>query len=212
MWRFNLLGFRITVEPFFWLTCLLLGSGVAGGGRQGIALIVIWTLVVFVSILVHELGHALAARRYGVHPEIVLQGLGGLTQMHGAYLNRRQSLVVSAAGPFASLTLGFLVWLLARVMPFSGLAAAAVIFLLWVNFFWTAVNLLPVLPLDGGQIVRDLLGPRRAQVSLWLGVICGGAVGLLAFANRYYFLGVMMLLLAFGNFQGSRLRGGVGHD
>jgi Zn-dependent protease len=213
MWRFKFLGFPVTVEIWFWLTCLLLGSGLAGRGRDGIMLMVVWTVVVFVSIMVHELGHAFAARKHGIQPAIRLQAFGGVTIMHSAHLTRGQSIFVSAAGPMASLALGGLVWLIDRAYPVpQGPALHAVIFFLWVNFFWTAINLLPVLPLDGGQIVRDLLGPRYRSVAIWLGVVCGVLVGVWAFTIGQLFLGIMMLLLAFSNFQGGRASGGVSRD
>lgn len=213
MLRFNFLGFPVTIEPFFWLSCFLLGGGLATQGRDGVIRIVIWTVVVFISILVHELGHAFAARKHGAHPEIRLQGLGGVTIMHGGYFSRAQSIFVSAAGPLASLALGGLVWLVDRAYPVDSIyAIRAVRNFLWVNFFWTAINLLPILPLDGGQIIRDLLGPRRVQICIWLGVVCSVLVGIWAFKIGLLFLGVMMLILAYLNFQNQNLQGGVVRD
>ncbi len=214
VWRFNLFGFPITVEPLFWLSCLLLGGGLNTRGREGVILLLIWTVVVLVSITVHELGHALAGRRYGAQPEIKLHGMGGVAIMHSGHFTRPQSILVSAAGPLASLALGGLVWLIDRAYPaHSYYAIRMVKDLLWVNFFWTAVNLLPILPLDGGQIVRDLLGPRRIQISIWLGVVCA----VLAAAFAYQVLGqlylcIMLLILAFLNFQNQNLQGGVMRD
>ena len=210
MWRFNLFGFPVTVEPWFWLVSFLMGGGIEARGREGFTLVAIWIAVVFVSIMVHELGHALAGRRFGAHPEIGLHGMGGVAVMHGGYFTRWQSIFVSAAGPLASLALGtasfaFALW----QQPANGMVHVALRDLLFVNFFWTAVNLLPILPLDGGQITRDVLGPRRIQIAIWLGVICAAAVGLWAFSVRQTFLGVMMLILAFSNFQNQKFQGGV---
>ena len=103
MWRFNLFGFPVTVEPWFWLVSFLMGGGIEARGREGFTLVAIWIAVVFVSIMVHELGHALAGRRFGAHPEIGLHGMGGVAVMHGGYFTRWQSIFVSAAGPLASL-------------------------------------------------------------------------------------------------------------
>ena len=72
--RFILFGFPIRVSPLFWLIAILLGSS-SGDPLQ----ILIWVLVVFVSIVVHELGHALAFRRYGLASQIILHFSGGLT-------------------------------------------------------------------------------------------------------------------------------------
>ncbi len=213
MLRFNVFGFPVTIEPFFWLSCFLLGGGLGTQGREGVIRIVIWTVVVFVSILIHELGHAFAARKHGAHPEIRLQGLGGVTIMHGGYFNRPQSIFVSAAGPLASLALGGLVWLIDRAYPLSDPYAIRLVSnFLWVNFFWTAINLLPILPLDGGQIIRDLLGPRRMQVSIWLGVVCSVVVGIWAFKIGLLFLSIMMLILAYLNFKNQNMQGGVVRD
>ncbi|HSO11633.1 MAG TPA: hypothetical protein VLT51_04610, partial [Anaerolineales bacterium] len=71
--RFSIAGIPVRVHPLFWLIALLLGSSGA------LVEIPIWILVVFVSILVHELGHALAFRRYGIQSHIVLHAMGGLT-------------------------------------------------------------------------------------------------------------------------------------
>jgi stage IV sporulation protein FB len=97
--RFNLLGFPVSIEPFFWLVVALLGGALRANSPQAVLLLLVWMLVVLVSILVHELGHALAGRRYGATPEIRLHGFGGMAVMHGGRFNRPQSILVSAAGP-----------------------------------------------------------------------------------------------------------------
>jgi Zn-dependent protease len=212
--RFNVLGFPVTIEPFFWLSCFLLGDGLGTQGREGVIRIVIWTVVVFVSILIHELGHAFAARNHGAHPEIRLQGLGGVTIMHGGYFNRAQSIFVSAAGPLASLALGGLVWLVDKAYPVSEPHAIRLVRdFLFVNFFWTAINLLPILPMDGGQICRELLGPRRIRITIWIGVISSVTAAIFAFlVLEWLFLAIMMLILAYLNFQNQNLQGGVVRD
>ncbi len=210
MWRFSILGYPVTVEPWFWLTSFLLGGGLNVGDGSGLMRTVLWIVVVFVSILVHELGHAMAARNYGAYPEIRLHGLGGVTIMPGGYFNRAQSIFVSAAGPMASLALGGLVWLVDRAYPpHSETAYLLVRFFIWINFFWTFINLLPILPLDGGQILRDIMGPRNIQIAIWVGVICAGGAAIWAFRNGQPFLAMMMLFLAYGNFQNQNMQGGI---
>lgn len=210
MWRFSILGYPVTVEPWFWLTSFLLGRGLSVSNGSDLALVLIWMVVVFVSILVHELGHAMAARNYGAYPEIRLHGLGGLTIMPAGYFNRAQSIFVSAAGPMAGLALGGLVWLIDKAYPpHSDPLIALVGMLMWVNFFWTFVNLLPILPLDGGQILRDLLGPGRHQIASWIGVLCAAGAAIWAFNMGRIFLAIMMLFLAYGNFQNQNLMGGI---
>ena len=74
--HFRLFGFPVRVHPFFWVVSLLLGMG--GRDRPIRSNVLIWVAVVFVSILVHELGHAFMQRYYGGHPWITLYGFGGL--------------------------------------------------------------------------------------------------------------------------------------
>src|SRR5512147_2302977 len=71
--RFSIAGIPVTVHPLFWLIALLLGSS------GDLLLIPIWVAVVFISILIHELGHAFAFRRFGQRSQIILHFAGGLT-------------------------------------------------------------------------------------------------------------------------------------
>jgi membrane-associated protease RseP (regulator of RpoE activity) len=85
-------------------------------------------------------------------------------------------------------------------------AGYAITMLLYVNFFWTLINLLPILPLDGGQIFRDLAGPKRAGLVRWVAVICSvGVAGWALLAGRV-FLGLMVAYLGFVNFQSGRVQ------
>lgn len=101
-------GFPVRVHPAFFILPLILGAGLLQNAENspGITLIVLAT-VFFVSILVHELGHAFAFRYYGIHSRIVLYWMGGLAIPDAgsawtrptASLNPNQQIVVSLAGP-----------------------------------------------------------------------------------------------------------------
>ena len=220
MIRFKLLGFPVSIEPFFWLVIALLGGALRANSPQAVLLLLVWMLVVLVSILVHELGHALAGRRYGATPEIRLHGFGGMAVMHGGRFNRLQSILVSAAGPAFGFALGVLVLLVYlgafqnRELPLE--LGYGITMLLYVNFFWTLINLLPILPLDGGQIFRDLAGPKRAGLVRWVSVICAGGVVWWALQAGMIFLGLIVAYLGFLNFQSGggpqRIPGGVQRD
>ncbi len=222
--RFTLAGFPIRVHPLFWLIAVLLGSA-SGDPIQ----ILIWILVVFVSILVHELGHALAFRRYGLNSQIVLHFAGGLTIPESTYWGSRwanvalgpnQQIFISLAGPGSGFILAALVItgvillggsvLTTRLLgiiplpamallPFGGsIVNMLVTALLWVNIFWGLINLMPVYPLDGGSVARNILlqvdpvdGVRK---SLWVSVIAGGLIALAAF----FFLHSVYMALLFG--------------
>ena len=213
MIRFKLLGFPVTIEPFFWVVIALLGGAFSANTPQAVLLLLVWMFVVLVSLLVHELGHALAGRHYAATPEIRLHGFGGVAIMHGSRFNRLQSIMVSASGPALGLALGMVVLLLYlgvfrnRELPLE--VGYAITMLLYVNFFWTLINLLPILPLDGGQIFRDLAGPKRAGLVRWVAVICAVAVAGWAFHAGMIFLGLMVAYLGFVNFQSGRVQGRI---
>src|SRR5919109_1742559 len=111
--RFNLAGFPVRVHPLFWLIAVLLGYS-----SGDIVQILVWVAVVFLSILVHELGHALAFRRYGLSSQIVLHFAGGLTVPESTYWGSRwanvalgpnQNIFISLAGPVAGFLIAALV-------------------------------------------------------------------------------------------------------
>lgn len=138
----------------------------------------VWLPMLSLFILMHEFGHAFAARRFGARVEaIVLDIFGGLT-LHAGSLSGRQSVIVSLAGPAVNLGLAVLVYAAARtsgvwsMTPDSEvvwfglyLMRAAV----WVNILWGLFNLAPIWPLDGGQVARAVLlrrlDPARARAA-----------------------------------------------
>lgn len=205
MIRFNLLGFPVEVHPWFWLTCLLLGGGLWARTAHDWIGVALWALVAFISILVHELGHALAGQRYGARPAIALHALGGLTALPGAAFTRAQNIIISTAGPAAGLALAALCALL-LVTTGSALPDLARRFLslgLVLNLFWTIFNLLPIQPMDGGQILRDLLGPRHFRLTCIIGAAIGAALTVWAISAQQWFLAIFAGILAWANFRGS---------
>ncbi len=177
--NFSFMGFPVRITPLFWLIAALLGAGC--GTAQ---LLVLWIAAVFVGIFVHELGHALAMRYYGFLPEIIFYGAGGLTTVNSySQVNRRfltgwDNIVISAAGPMAGFDLLAIIaggLLGIGVNPvsyiFGGLdeqqkqtllatlsypVRVFIYMLMQICLFWGILNLMPVLPLDGGQISREI--------------------------------------------------------
>lgn len=167
-------------------------------------------VVIFVSILVHELGHAFAGRRYGARPEILLHGFGGLCYLPEGDFSRKQNILVSLAGPAAGFGLAFVSYvLLLSLQPQNPWVLTALGFSLWINVVWTVLNLLPILPLDGGQVFRDILGPSRLHITRIVGMTTGAVLCFLALQREMYILALIAGALAFANYQGHTIEGGV---
>ena len=196
--HFSLLKIPVRVHPMFWVMGAILGA--SGSGDRELRPIFIWVLAVFVSVLVHEMGHALAIRALGVRPWITLYGMGGLTSHSGGRFRPAMQILVSLAGPVAGFVLAAIVVALVKVsgheivfyfgwpglvgwllLGFSNPAVEELCHdMLFVNIWWGILNLLPILPLDGGHITNEVLNichPRGAlQISLWVSLIVATAM------------------------------------
>lgn len=230
--HFRVLGIPVRIHPFFWITAVFMGLN-----REGTppAELIIWIGVVFFSILVHELGHALTQRRFGGHPWITLHGIGGLASCDDCDDRPRSRILIALAGPaagfgFAALVIAALAltgrlqgfewsplpvrWALigqATVDPTTETFALApvdylIFALLQVNIFWGLVNLIPVYPLDGGQVMRELCTitrPRQGIVlSLRISVAAGSIMALVGlFVMDSFYVAAMFAYLAFMSYR-----------
>jgi Zn-dependent protease len=200
MWTFRLLGFRVVVQSGFAILAGLFALLALQGGA-GLVEAMMWPLVVFGSILVHELGHALTAQRLGLAVgDIELHMMGG--EVTHARTQPARQLLISLAGPLAGLALGFAALALSRVVPDSSVLSV----LVFVNIGWSIFNLLPVLPLDGGNALRAAIGlGTRESVALR---ITAGVGLLLASLGLAYALtaGRWWLTFLFGMFLWNNLQ------
>ncbi len=169
---FRLFGFRVEIRPGFLVFLLLVV--VLYGGTQGL-----WAAgSIAVFTLIHELGHASAARATGSHAEISLDFLAGYASyVPSRPLSRWERAGIAVAGATAQFTSAVIVLLLMGVHPFMRddiTSSYATISIWWAGVVLAAVNLLPILPLDGGAIVGlfvDWLAPRRGRTAmLWFSV------------------------------------------
>lgn len=173
---FSLFGIPVRIHPMFWVIVLLLGLHF----RDPLALLS-WMLAALVSILVHELGHAAILRAYGFYPSITLYGMGGLTSPGLGVLGGRNpgpagQIAISAAGSGAQFALVAAVYVLLKTAGYelavrTGFPYLALPILIdpnvrpgfqvfinqlfLVSVLWGLLNLLPIYPLDGGQISRE---------------------------------------------------------
>lgn len=217
------------VEPWFWLVAFFLGGGTRITDRESFLHTLLWMVVVFVSILVHELGHAMTSRKLTkVQPNIKLWGLGGLAYPN-THLNRQDDFRMTLAGPLAGLAffgvvavfcilqyggltgLDMIKWL---IYPGFGLQFETMVelrdmhwvtfnllrSLVFVNFWWSLINLLPVHPLDGGRIYATFQSSsyKVHQVGAATGVIVA-LIGWFVFGD--WWIALMFGFLAYQNYQ-----------
>lgn len=197
--KFRLNGIPVEIKYSF-LLLILITYGWAGGEVLGALELLLW---VFAAVMLHELGHAWAYRRYGLTPAIELYALGGVTYAHAPEraLTPRQELVIAAAGPAMSLLLGGVLLavraLLGRIPSVFLAPDDAAIYPLFFSLGWGLLNLLPMLPLDGGQIMKNLLAFNRRWDAERIAVIISLALG-----------GALLIwLLARGSFLNAAIAG-----
>lgn len=195
-------GIPIRISPFFWIT-----SGIIGWlSSQSLIGTFIWIGIIFVSVLVHEFGHALSAKLFGQSPRIELVAFGGLTYPEGPKLSLWKEFIVVLCGPAFGFGLFFLSSLLLGVASIanSGLAAPLNAFRI-VNLFWSVINLLPVLPLDGGQLLRiifqSFLGVKGIRVAIVISLILAISFAIVFFFLNRFLIGTFFFLFAFENIQ-----------
>jgi Zn-dependent protease len=183
--RWRMFGTPVRVHPMFWLVSIILGFDAII--HKGVGFLLAWVGCVFVSILIHEFGHIWMGRLFGSHGHIVLFSFGGLAIGSNRLERRWQRILVLLAGPGIQLLLWVVllwtsVWILvavARVTPaWREVVAFILAMLLQINLFWPVLNLLPIWPLDGGQITREvcqaLMPTRGTAFSLGISLVVSG--------------------------------------
>lgn len=204
MIKFSILGIPITIQPWFWITMAFIGGGLHASNSQEIILVLVFIFAGFLSILVHELGHAVAIRKYGLPTAITLQAFGGYASYPSGRLDRKQSFIVTAAGPMVQIALGVAMIGVGRRLdiPPGSLFGPFLTYLIWVSIVWAVLNCLPIYPMDGGQMLAAILGPRRQRLVHLTGAIVAVVIGVAG----YLFLGTLLLpifmaLFAWQNWQ-----------
>lgn len=190
----------ILIHPFFWAFAALLGW-IMGQSLTGM---LVWIGIIFVSVLIHEFGHALTAVLFKQKARIQLVAMGGLTSFDGPKLKFWQQFIITLNGPL----FGFGLFLIATALlklQFPPFWFQVVKMTQIANLFWTIVNLLPVLPLDGGQLLRIVLesifGVKGYKASLLIGACIAACIALYFFTMRGFLIGAFFFLFAFQSFE-----------
>ncbi|MBL9181785.1 MAG: hypothetical protein JNN17_06570 [Verrucomicrobiaceae bacterium] len=185
MLQFRLLGFPIVIHWIFWLNTALMGGALGADSPEAFRSMLAWMVACFVSILIHELGHALAMRSFGDRSvAIVLYAFGGFARGSRLF-TRSQDLQLTAAGPGLQIACGLAVgWAMTLWrIPFPWLREAADAFTV-VSLFWALLNLVPILPLDGGRLCAASLG--RMRPALVISLVCAVLLALSGMQDRLW--------------------------
>jgi stage IV sporulation protein FB len=226
-WNFSLWGVPVHVKLWFWLSVLIMG------GEQPAPIVMIWAAACFCSILLHELGHVFAFSAFGERAEVTLHGWGGMAVPRGELRGTLARFVVALAGPsagfaLAALTLAVAVLIGAKthigfhmmlpvlavwpkvgssayLQPSASYTYVALNDLLYINFYWGLVNLLPIYPLDGGQAARAVFEQydpyRGRKKSLMLSAGLAGVIAIWGLTQHSTYLFLLFGLLSVSSIQ-----------
>jgi len=206
--QFRLFGIPVQVNLLFFLTVLLIRP------RQGDspALALVWVAIAFAGVLLHELGHALTARAFGQAPRIALHVMGGVTYWSPqGDLGAWKRVATSVAGPGVGVVLGLAAWVAQGVAGLThddGPAGVALDYFIWVNLGWGVFNLVPMMPLDGGNILaaglEGLFGAGGRLAARGVSIVVALGVAALALAGGAYFAAALCALFIYTNTQALR--------
>lgn len=206
MIRFSIFRIPVSIHWLFFLLTAFLGGILRVQAPEDLRGVGVFMLAAFISILAHEFGHALTGRAFGA-PKVAisLHGFGGAAYFWDHRFIKSKSIMMTAAGPACSLLL-------------SGLSFAALIVVVMlereedlhyfanfleimttINLVWGIFNLLPILPMDGGRIVQDLLGPGRLRITCIISFITLAIAGtaLVMYTGSVYNFLIMFLFASY---------------
>lgn len=196
-------GVDLYVHATFLILLVWLAASQAMEGQSAKAILggIAFVLLIFAIIILHELGHALAARRYGITTrDITLLPIGGVARLEKMPHDPREELVVAFAGPLvnvviaASLFLGIAITIgPLGIFDISRAGSDLPVKLFWVNVALVGFNLLPAFPMDGGRVLRALLAlrlsrERATEIAVNIGhamALMFGFVGLMGWASPF---------------------------
>jgi Zn-dependent protease len=204
---------RIPVRVHLWF--LLAGLAFGFATQRSPLWAAAWASIFVATAFVHELAHAVAASRLGAPAEVELSPLRVGHAARTRALSWGKRLLVSFAGPAASLVIGAAALaVVARHAPAGPLPAAGLRLAAWINLGWGLANLLPILPLDAGHalvaVLDRITGGRGEPPVRWLSLAMAAGLGVVALQSRAPLAAIVAALIALQNAQ--RLRAQPNND
>ncbi len=201
--QFVFLNIPVYINPTFWLFALFFSDLYRDLSMESAILVG----VLLGSLLVHEYGHALTAKYFGAKPAITLEGFGGYAHYNGYRMKRWQRFMITLNGPLLESVLILISYFLLQGGAFAGnyymryfLSAT-----MHLNILWCLLNLLPIAPLDGGQMLSHLLeGMSRRhgeRLSLVIGLVTVVLAAPLLYSRGFFFFGTLLLIFGFQHIQ-----------
>ena len=199
----RLAGIQLKIHWSFSLVIawVLFTTLLAGSSLTTALVTLAFVLVIFGCVVLHELGHALAARAFGINTkDITLLPIGGVARLERIPRNPLQELVVALAGPAVNVVIAgvlfLILWPLLGLGMFSGASLAEGGFLpqlMLVNVALVVFNMIPAFPMDGGRVLRAILAlfvnyGQATNVASAVGQLCAIGIGLLGFTNPFLFI------------------------
>lgn len=200
-WRiFSVFKTPVFIEPWFLLLCAFFTfSGLSNMSELPSRLLIV--PVLFIGILWHEIGHAIAIRRAGYGDSIIiLQGFGGVTVNQRGYTPPGKGAFISVMGPIFSLSLTVVFGIAYYVYPNDDLFKEFLQLMAMLNAIWAVFNMLPINPLDGGHIMmyglRKVMKNDRKAILTTAYISIGVLVVLAAIGTAAFDLGMYTWLIA----------------
>ncbi|HEV3384562.1 MAG TPA: site-2 protease family protein [Gemmata sp.] len=203
-------GIDVYIHPTFWILPLFVL--LQGGHLAGIAFNILFIFAVFACVVLHEIGHALAARKYGIGTRhITLYPIGGVAALDRMPEKPSREIAIALAGPAVNLVIAgtLFIGLLAGSSLISAdydviarnPLARFVDYVFWANLVLFAFNLLPAFPMDGGRVLRALLAMRMTRlrattVAVGVGTVVAIGIGIYGLLDEPMNLNLVVLAVA----------------
>ena len=201
-------GIQLRIHITFLLLIVWLAFGYySQGGSAAAASRVIFILLLFLCVVLHEFGHAFAAKAFGINtPDITLLPIGGVARLERMPEEPVQELIIAVAGPLVNVVIALGLFVAggaqALLNPAAVEAGGLVAQLLIINIMLVLFNLLPAFPMDGGRVLRALLATRMSyaratQVAATVGQGFAFVFGFLGLLNPNWFMLIFIALFVY---------------